>query len=450
MAADLAPLRLLARSLCIALAVHTSASGYEADVHFGLTKWLALQAGFDENQASAIALGNQRADGGSMDTQALVLEYACTSPDAAAAASVQRTHYPSATVVPAPAAQRIVVAGGPPSRAALRQLAAELKGRQGLMLLRFGEALHPLQDSWSHQGTPGILSLPGVVCDPALVSVPGGRSTVPHAPNLTRTAPSAALAMARASYEVLLDYPRIQGRARVAANWNALVAPVQQFAVLGTKSAKRDWFLRHGVANTSFLQGVSLPDGPSPGPLDWRGQFMPALAHGDSDQHDAPADARSFVDGFLARWLSPVPVEALFVNGGRDRSGAASRRDMRQLAARLKLWRWRDHGSAAALAHVDGLLSAGQLAAAERLTRSPRGAVRVASLGDALFPVQPLAPPGAPVLPYILRSLPPAADGAPRMLAMLRLRHAPYDTLGLMIERRGGHWDLVQVVSAVG
>jgi len=35
------------------------------------------------------------------------------------------------------------------------------------------------------------------------------------------------------------------------------------------------------------------------------------------------------------------------------------------------------------------------------------------------------------------------------MLAVLRLRHAPYDALGFLLERTDGSWRLVNVLSAV-
>ena len=46
---------------------HSNASlAFESDVHFGLTQWLALQAGFDEFAARTIATGDQRVDSGDM------------------------------------------------------------------------------------------------------------------------------------------------------------------------------------------------------------------------------------------------------------------------------------------------------------------------------------------------------------------------------------------------
>ncbi|WP_035474435.1 hypothetical protein [Burkholderia sp. WSM2230] len=50
--------------LLAALASPVTCSGYESDVHFGLTLWLAKQAGFAAREAEAIALADQRIDAG--------------------------------------------------------------------------------------------------------------------------------------------------------------------------------------------------------------------------------------------------------------------------------------------------------------------------------------------------------------------------------------------------
>jgi len=77
------------------------AIGFEKDVHFGLTKWLALQAGFTGQQADALATGDQRVDSGDIQYLELVSAYACVGKDAESAGQVERHHYPSAGRCPA-------------------------------------------------------------------------------------------------------------------------------------------------------------------------------------------------------------------------------------------------------------------------------------------------------------------------------------------------------------
>jgi len=62
--------------LAVLLGWPVSVAAYESDVHYGLTRWLALKAGFDPGQADAIALGNQRLDGGLVDTLTMSAEIA--------------------------------------------------------------------------------------------------------------------------------------------------------------------------------------------------------------------------------------------------------------------------------------------------------------------------------------------------------------------------------------
>lgn len=437
---------LLAAAAALALPA-TPAAAYESDVHFGLTKWLALQAGFDESQASAIALGNQRQDGGLMDTMAVSLEYACSGHVADVAREVQQRHYPALQPVPAPPEARAVEAGGAAARRLLGQMAGRLGGKEGLMLGKFGEALHTLQDSWSHQGVASVPQLPALACDAMLASMPavsrGGAAS--HAADLTRSAPDDATAMAKATYEALVGYPAVAGRARRPAAWGTLAPAVEAFARLSTKTAKREWFVQHGVEDTSFLAGISLPDGRAPGALAWAGRKLPELSDSRSGQHDAPAAVRAFFDELLARWLgSNEPVDAVVAALGPPQGSSR-----RELGARLKLLKWRDHGSAAALVHAGSPLTQAQMERAERMARDIRGFVQVPDVAAAVFPLQPIEPAGAPLVPYIVRAVASAEDGGrPRMVAMLRLRHAPYDSVGLVAEWRE-RWVLVEVVAAV-
>src|ERR1700712_857644 len=64
-------------ALGIAMLLPVPSFGFEADVHFGLTRWLALRAGFTPSQADAIATGDQRVDAGLVESTQLDLEYAC-------------------------------------------------------------------------------------------------------------------------------------------------------------------------------------------------------------------------------------------------------------------------------------------------------------------------------------------------------------------------------------
>jgi hypothetical protein len=432
------------------------ALAYEADVHFGLTRWLALRAGFTEPQADAIATADNRVDSGLVETTQLNLEYACAGHFPEVARLTQLFHYPASKTVPAPPADRIVQAGSAAASRELTDVFAAAKGKENLMLGRFGRALHPLQDSWAHQGVPSTPQpQESLVCDASIASgnpvARGGPDS--HAADITMRWPADTLAMAQATYKQLLAWGPIEGQARQPAPWESLVATVQEFAKASTKTEKHAWFLAQGIADTRFLEGISLPDGRDPGPLDWDRRMLPALPANGSQQHDAPADVRAFFDDFLKRWLSTERVEKLVSDRAPTRAQTAPATDKvtrspAELIARLKLWKLRDHGAAAELAHAHGPLDAAQLKTVERMTRDPGASVATISVADAVLPLQPSTPAPVPMLPYIVCSL-PSTSGAKRMIAIARLRHAPYDTVGWIAEQRGDRWVLVDMVWSV-
>lgn len=437
----------LARAWACALLLPAAlAHGYENDVHFGLTRWLALQAGFDASQAVILATGNARVDSGRMDSLELNLELACTGRHPQEAAEVQARHYPAGTAIPAAPAERAVQPGSREARAPMADLLARSAGKEELLLMQFGGTLHVLQDSWSHAGVPGTAAPgAGLRCDPAHDSshpaTRGGPGS--HDADLTHRHPQDVLPMAEATYRALTGYPVLRGQQRKPAPWASLTGPLEAFAQARTKTAKRAWFVAQGVADTGFLEGVSLPDGPDPGPLEFTGRHLPTLKTLASTQHETPADVLSFYERLLTRWLSPEPVTAV----AREFAPAATPALRRELAARLGLWKLRDHGSAAALLHRKGTFGRAELAAAERLIGRPGALLAPAEPAALFMPVIPKARHASPVLAYIVRPLP--GPGPERMLAMARMRHAPYDTIAWIIERAPQGWSLVDVVGTV-
>src|SRR5437867_2472556 len=53
----------------VVLSFTTPGQAYEDDVHYGLTRWLALQAGIPVSEAEAIANADQQLDGGVLDAK---------------------------------------------------------------------------------------------------------------------------------------------------------------------------------------------------------------------------------------------------------------------------------------------------------------------------------------------------------------------------------------------
>ena len=412
---------------------------YESDVHYGLTRWLAQKAGYSDWQARAIATGDFRVDSGLMSTLALLPEYACIVKDADVAREIQERHYPSKTKVPADPRDRAVEPGSPAARDALAKTLQSAKGNEAAYLGLFGAALHPLQDSWAHSGVPAAPAFGSIGCDAKLASAPpvGGNGGA-HSADLTYVSPVDTVEMAKATYEALTAYPPVKGERRTAQDWSLLEPGIRAFAEARSKTAKREWFVKQGIADTEFLEGTTLPDGPKPGALHFDGRQLPPLEKAASLQYDVPTDAREFFDRLFVRWLGNEPVEAI----------VASSPHAAQMQARLKVWKLRDHGAAARLAHLTRPYSAAEIAQVNVLSKHAEANVAIAP-EQAFFPLVTHTPNLSPLLPYILHTLPSRAASAPSAIAIARLKHAPRDTIGFLAEKSASGWTLVDVISVV-
>lgn len=423
-----------------------SAHAFEADVHFGLTKWLALKAGFTEPQADSVATGNQRVDAGIMDSVELVLEYACLGKHADASRVAQLYHFAGNAKAPALPAQRAIVAGGAPARKVLDETMAQARqGKADVLLLRLGQALNVFQDSWSYQGTPDVPDFadPALACDATLAwAAPaerGGWNS--HKPDHTHAWSADTLAMAEATYGALVQYPVVGGAARKPADWATLKPLVANFARAISKSDKAHWFRSQGLTDISFLGGISLPDGRDAAPPMWEGRRLPPLTREGSPQYDIATDALEFYNTLFRRWLGGKQPDATL---GQLLAPSANR----ELLARLKLWRLQDHGAVAELAHAS-TFTAAQRRALERLTARPGAYARQEKLSQAFFPLLMQGPVASPLLPYVIHPLPATAGNTARAIAVAKLRHAPYDEIGVIAEKQAGGWKAVRLVSAV-
>jgi hypothetical protein len=443
------------------LSIASAAAGaFESDVHYGLTEWLALKAGFDKQAAQTIATGNQRVDSGDMQYIDPVFTYACLRKDDVGSRRAGEHHYPSTGAIPAAPEQRAVAPG---SDAAKKPALAVIKvpaDQASFMLLKLGEALHVLQDSWSHQGIPDVPQPAGAFfpCDPTRAwshpKARGGWNS--HKADLTIFWPIDTVAVAKATYNVLMQYPTLSAAKRSPRSWDEIRPALDRFIAASTKTEKKSWFVSQGITDVSFLEGVSLMDGTQPFELRWPGRKLPPLAALQSRQHDVEAGLLEFYNRFFARWVSTTDFDAIVSEFGpgldprsaKRAGGSADSSGKSELVARLKVWRIRDHGRVAEIAHSIQALTPRQHSALNAVAKEPNAYARYEPPADAFFPLLPRGKEASPLLPFFV-GVATESNQNPRAIAVTKFRHLPYDTVGVIADKIDGVWRVTSIVSIV-
>jgi hypothetical protein len=433
-------------------------TAYEADVHYGLTHWLALQAGFEPLQAQIIATGDQRVDSGDMPFIDLVAMYACLHRDEVSARRAGEHHYPSTGKIPGPPETRSVAPNSPAARKAALAVIEVGAGQAQFRLSQLGEGLHALQDSWSNQGVPSAPQLGGdpSTCDSKLAwghpETRGGPAS--HRADLTMYWPEDTVAMAQATYDILKQYPSISGAKRKARNWDEIRPELDDFIKARTKTEKARWFAAHGLDDVSVLEGISLPDGAEAFLQHWQGRKLPPLSTEDSRQHGIDAQLLDFYNRFFVRWLSAedfATVVAEFSGAPATSVGTAGATiSSEQLESQLKLWRLRDHGSVAEFALQRETLTPEERTAIDALAMQPDGYVRYEPLSSAYYPLLPVGIDNdvSPLLPFFIGMVSPDGDH-PRVIAVAKFRHAPYNIVEVISEKIDGQWRVTSIESVV-
>jgi uncharacterized protein DUF6765 len=443
------------------LAVSAGAKAFESDVHYGLTQWLALKAGFDPQVAATIAVGDNRVDSGDMQFVDLVLMYACMGKDDLGSRRAGEHHYPSVAPAPAAPEARAVSPGSETARKAALDAVKVAPDQAAFRLLKLGEALHILQDSWSHQGTPDIPQPANgtFACDATRAwghpKARGGWNS--HKADLTLHWNADTVAMAKATYDVLTQYPAVSGIKRTPRSWDEIRPALDRFVAASTKSEKKRWFASQGIDDAAFLEGISLKDGVEPFTLAWPGRRLPPLAAPQSRQHEVQADLLEFYNRFFARWVTTADFQAMATEFGRDssprdaksRSAVPNTMGTVELAARLKAWRLRDHGRVADIAHSLQPLTARERATLDTVAKAPNAYARYDPPADAFYPLLPRGNSASPLLPFFVGTAAGAAGKNPTAVAVTKFRHLPYDTVAVVAEQVGGRWRAVSIVAVV-
>jgi hypothetical protein len=230
---------------------------WEQDVHYVLTFWLATQAGFSRDDADQIARSDQSYDESEHTSAIPTVLWIILTNDIGAARDLQLKHFAHDAQLPSPPLRRVVAPNSPSAR---RVLEGTLNaGDSATALISFGEAFHPFQDSWSHQGVPDI----PYNLKPDLISAHprarGGWKS--HDADLTALHVDETIEVARQTYlfldRFLNQNPRF--RRRAAAPWTTLEPIVRTFSVARTASEKAAWASRHVPEQQAQMLRATAP-----------------------------------------------------------------------------------------------------------------------------------------------------------------------------------------------
>ena len=420
------------------------AAAWETDVHYGLTKWLALQAGFPDKDAEDIAQGTLLHDTGGIGPVMLGV-YSCIR-DRNSAFTIRDRHFPSFTDPPGAPVNRQVK----PNSAKAKSLLETAMSDERNSLTEFGRALHAYQDSWSHQGVPDVAPLCSTDYGYAHPDMRGG--WFQHYADQTFRYMNDTLETAKNSYEMLLQlYGKRYGKQSPSPAWSmSQAAAVMDFAKRQTWSDKADWFKDHGFkVQWPYLAGISLPYEEKQ--LDTlRRLFRQPRANGNpvlvnNDKREVVA--RQFVDQFLSDWISQAgkprknwlepyaDFKALQQNLGK-RHGVDG---MADIYAAFEMWLVEDHGLLAVSGH--GARGSWQQT---RTVIEKSGKIVFKDVPEAL------EPQGEGRAPYVVLAdksvLGSQYGDVPTTAVFLRLRHSPRDTLVLVFRTDGEKPRIIDIV----
>lgn len=292
---------------------------YEDDVHYGLTKWLAIKADLSLAQAEIIAKENVMVDGRATSAVSLVAFYACLGTDQKGSELVRENHFPTTGPVPSAPSSRIVSPDSKVARkVALDSIQSALSGSpddERYNLEQLGAGLHRLQDSFSHQGIPDVPHFLIFKCDETYAwAHPASRhGWDKHDADITSLFPEDADAMAMATYEVLCRFKLKTTHSACATNWAKLAPKVKEFNRASSKSAKLRWFdgQSSGLIACEALSHINVPDGAGWKCSDKRAAkragtsliFSKSDASMPSNEIVSAENATAFVSAALETWL---------------------------------------------------------------------------------------------------------------------------------------------------
>lgn len=252
---------LFAGTLCIG---SPAASAFESDVHYGMTFWLAAQAGFPIREAHEIARSNELTDAGMLDAKHRIIWGVCMSRDhkeqETASSLARDLHFRSQRAVPAPPSSRVVSSSAPFAGAEVEQQLSSGRSDRLDRLGKFGQALHGWQDSYSHQGEPASVRF----CTPDYIWSHPSKRDGPYntRADMTQLHVQDCMDAARTSYDLLVRMAGELGSVEASKQWSALQEDARSFCAAGTKLEKQRWFESHGTPQpVAIVRKLSIKNG---------------------------------------------------------------------------------------------------------------------------------------------------------------------------------------------
>ena len=466
--------RLVAVVILVSL-IPWRAFGWEADLHYGLSKWLAFKAGFSLNDAETIAIGVQSRDDGSLYPAVGTVFYrTCLQRDVDYSRLVQTYHFSSFGNVPGAPPQR-AVAPGLTDNAATELVWKEIKNSianepPAIALRNLGISLHPLEDSWSHQGIPDMPPRP---CSQDLAwGHPADRGGYrSKKADHTYLHVEDALATARRTYELLEEFlkthPTLKSHAE--ARWIDLEPAVRSFAQANSKEEKVKWFESQpdvpigSYTRKDFLKDISIPDSRKTNLSTRLNELFakqpPEKATMQMNEFEkwSSGQVNAAVDHLLDLWIVQKHIDALapFTSFSRMAKGLVGEslgtsEDANLTKIAFGMWLIRDQGVAEELDH--GMPTKAERWSAKdlevpmyELGRQPL--IEVGKLREAIHALETNAPYTlVPLSPGELVPLSEATEETKDYVVAFQFFHAPHDVVLLYLQRASGsRWAIVNI-----
>jgi hypothetical protein len=450
--------------VCILGLLSTPLYAWEADLHYGLTLWLAAKAGFAISDARKIAEGDQELDDSNYLNAIGASFHIIALNDLGAAEAVGNNHFPNPAGVPnAPDKRRVVPDNTIAETSVLDAIKNFSHYERYEGLRKLGWSLHPLQDSWAHQGVPDIPFRPGPQIWPDRTwGHPADRGGWwRHDSDFTHKHLKDTLDTARATYDFLCRFLNEHRdlQSHPAARWVDLEPSIRDFARGATKLEKLHWCnsdaeVRYREYRDGFLEGISLPEGEG-----WVPNRYKNMAYR-PPQDDLARSGRSGLDDavemFLKNWL--VSNDIAGVMKSVDLDGIA--KELSQFNTEvnpsdwarrfLTLWLVEDHGAVNELGHglpsepgykelpispgTPRLFTGSGAPARNKDPGTKFSMIRYESLREAIIV------PGSEEPYWVVRTPTERLLAGDPHYVMFAFRRLPHDGLVFVFQKKGNDW----------